>query len=416
MKLIKNVFFKNVSVILISKVLSKIILALVFAIIVRHITKAEFGQISIIISAITIATSSILNGINYYAIKNISASISEEIKIKELFSESFFITLFTVLIIGALLVVFNFLLPNAIISIGLFGFITIVIIGVFTNSLMNLIIAFYQGIHKFNLVASISILKSLITISIVSILLFFDKLDFDSVIIVLIITPLLPFFYFIIFDKKYFNLKFIKNLQFFKKIDEYKWYVSYTFLQVVGCEISVFMLNTLRNLEEVAVFNVAYKVYGVFFIALYSLHTVLLPKFSSINNEKEIIEKYFNLVKRIIPFSLGIIFITTIGANFIIYLFAGGSYEESITPLIILGISSGISLIFSPSINVLFALNDIKTIFNGSVLLILVLILSHLTFTNFWGAIGASITVLVSFSAQNIYMHLRIWIKYKKKL
>lgn len=398
---------KNFSIVLLSRIANKILIAISFSLIVRKVSNEEFGIISYLISAINILTTSYLNGINANLVQSLS-SISEKNEKVKAFTNLFILSIF----IGTIVIIFVFLISiifnDFLLQYKFDEYKTPLIIGVFSMIGMNNILAFYQGIQDFSKLANLTITRSTITLILLVIFVFsFDNI-FKPSMYLLVLSPLIIFIYFLIKDNSYLRIEKETFTNLFKNLKINYLYICYSITQTVSSEIPIFVLGTFSNLKEVAYYSVANKLYSIFLMVLYTLHTVLLPKFSSILDKNYLLNLYNKMIKYLLLLSIIFLPLFLLCAKCIVLIFGGIKYNNSILPLKILGISSIISLIFSPSINVLFALKKVKDILISSILLLLVITITSTIFSQYYGASGVAFSILISFASQNLYLYLKV--------
>lgn len=393
----------NVGIIFSSKVGAKILTALALAIVIRNLSKTEYGTIALVQAIVAVSATILLQGYNLGLIKNLA---TQGVVKNNIVGVALVVTILVSVCIGAILTLLVNFNPQIFGEVNLTLFLPYLFFGVITFSLMNFSLSYFQGSQMFSYSGLLSLSQAVIFLGICLFLLIINGIGVKIILSALVLLPLIPFIAFVYSPR---SNRFFESYAFesvYTVIKEYKWYMFYSTLLVLSGQIDVFVMSHFFSLEEVAVYSVAAKLYNIFLIGLYAIHTVILPKFSSLKNPEKLKKMYFNSLKLIIPFAISNVIAVYYFADALIYLFAGEGYQDASAPLLILGVSAGISLVFSPSINILFSLNRIKTIVVATILLVVVLSVGHNIVTKEFGAIGCAATTLLGFAVQNIFMFI----------
>jgi O-antigen/teichoic acid export membrane protein len=180
-----------------------------------------------------------------------------------------------------------------------------------------------------------------------------------------------------------------------------RWYVLYSSLLAVSGQLDVLMMARYFSYVDVAVYSVASKLFSIFVLGLGAIHSVLLPRMSSMKDP----DVLRSILLRSLRFSLpaaGVVLIVTAGwSSELIRFFAGPGYAGASAPLQILGGCAALSLVLSPSVNVLFALERNGVIALGGAIALTVGLVGHLLVTSRYGAYGAAWTTFCAYGAIN---------------
>lgn len=417
MTVIKSRTLKHISITFIGQVGARIITALAIMIVIRHLTKQEFGAISVIQSVIAIGSGVIFQGINWLFITSIASNRENKKYIFDLVNSIFSFTIFFSFAIALIILFVSHFFPRLISNNYLFINNSYFIAwGIIINSLMNFSISFFQGNNEFIFSSFVTLLQSALLFVIYIILSF---LNLINLFIVLVLATSLPIIPFIALRTKFKGFELTISLKvdaILELVKTSKWYIIYSSLIVISGQLDVLMMSKYFDLRDVGIYAVAAKIYSFFLIGLSAIHTVLLPKFASINSYEKQKKFLFRSMRLSIPISISLSLGIFIFGHLLIRLFAGPGYEDAVLPLKILGISAAISLIFSPSVNVLFAAFEIKKIAIAGMLLVCVSLASHIIITSQLGAVGAAISTLLAYTSINLFLFFMIITRQENKV
>jgi O-antigen/teichoic acid export membrane protein len=183
----------------------------------------------------------------------------------------------------------------------------------------------------------------------------------------------------------------------------------FLFLSLFG-QLDIFMLSRFRAPDEIAIYGVALRYYGLALMILPSIHLVLLPQFSSVeygDHEKQraFIMQWLKLSSLFIVPVLVLAFFT----EPIFGILNGQRYVASIPLFRLFCIGIFISLVFSPLVNILIANDDHRFLLALSVSVFLLNFAGHYYFTSQYGAIGACIVTVVSSAIMNLTPFVKLY-------
>jgi O-antigen/teichoic acid export membrane protein len=408
--LIRNKTLHNISMMFISQMGSKILIALSLVIVLRYITQEEFGMISLIQSLIVIGSGVFLQGLNFSFITKLAGSKSNTEEQKKFSTSNFYSTVLIGFILSICFYLIVMIKPEILKEYGTNNVYSLLIIaGILGTSLINFITAYYQGRELFRFSAIITFLQAFFIILSYLILIYFNLISLTAVLIVIAVTPCLFFLFTGFMNRKVllssnFNFNIVK-----KEIYGSRYYILYSSLLVIASQLDILMMSKFFSFKDVGEYSVASKLYSFFIIGLASIHTVLLPKFSSLKNLREMKALLLKSMRFTVPAALGLIIIVLLTSNWIIKIFAGSQYEEAQVPLIILSVSAGLSLILSPSANILFAISKVRILVISGIMLLVVAFLCHTFITSKYGADGAAISTLISYLTINGFLFLYVF-------
>ena len=400
---LKSTVLKNIGLTFSAQMFSRLLSAVSLMIVLRHIARETYGLVSLFQSSISVASGFILTGVNWGMIREIAAKVHNQNETKVI-DAAFRFTLICALLLSAV-VAFFYPFQNQTLSGGLLNWYLVLLAwGIVASSLMNFSIALLQAKSQFTTMAVALVSQGLLTLLFYVVLAVWHRLSLILILLATSTTPLL--FIMVIVGKGYLHWSSFRGAltAVASIVKQYRWYVIYSSLLLLVSQMDVFMMANFFTPEDVGVYSVAAKLYGILLLALSAVHSVLLPAFSGLSDQREMYAKLKRSFNYTVPAALILLVVSFLFSRFIITLFAGNSYNEAITPFRILSIGSAISIIFSPSVNVLFALNKVRRIAFSGCLLITVAFLGHLLLTSRYGAIGAAAVTVVAYATINIFV------------
>jgi O-antigen/teichoic acid export membrane protein len=401
---------RNISVSFFGQVTARVINALALLILVRNISKEEFGSVVLIQSIIIIGSGVFLTGLNWFLVTSLASNKDNLEEQKRITTSSFQVTLIFSAFVGITLLIITSFNPNLFwVNKIISNHVLYLVVGIILMALMNFSNNFFQGKEWFKFAAILTISQSSILLISYLILVYIKMMNIDLVILIIVLAPLVPY---LVFNLKFKNYLRLSQFQFsflIETLKKAKWFIVYSSLGLIAANLDILMMSRYFSLEDVGVYSVASKLYSFFVIGLASIHSVLLPKFSTLKSISQIKTFFYSSLRITVPLAFIISILIFFNAEHIVYLFAGSGFEEAKIPLQILGISIGLSLIFSPSINVLYAVNRIKTIASSGFIIISLLTLGHIFITSRYGAIGCAITTLVSYLLTNLFIFTNVF-------
>jgi O-antigen/teichoic acid export membrane protein len=181
---------------------------------------------------------------------------------------------------------------------------------------------------------------------------------------------------------------------------QYRYLFGYFFLFAFFGQMDVFMLRLLTDSSTLAIYGSAFRYYALVILALSSVHAVLLPRTQKEENIRKIeatYRKYMKVILLIAP----VIILGAYLSQWIIPIIDRGKYPQAVTVFRILAVSSIISLLFSPHVNIVMKFEKFRYLYYlvcGAILLSAGL---NLFLVPYLGVIGTAISTLVSFAFVN---------------
>jgi O-antigen/teichoic acid export membrane protein len=383
-----------------SQILSRFLNALSLLLVIRSLTQEEFGVVGTVQSIVVIGSGLLLQGINWGMIQEISARRASDMSDDSIITTVFKATVFLGSGMGLLTSVTAVWFP------WLFGFhgeLLLVVgyigAGVVTTALANFALSVLQGRMQFEKSAALSLTQSVVLLLILGALKCSGLLKLQVALLVLVGVPLVTFGLYIL-NNPLSGRRSATHSE-WHLIDGAKWYVAYSSMIVLASQLDIVMMARFFSFKDVGVYAVAAKLYGILALGIGSINSVLLPKVSGIADRLHLRALMIRSFRYSAPV-VGLLVVTmAISAEAIVTSFAGTDYRIASTPLLLLSLSAGVSILLSPMMNILFALHQKKLIVSSGILLLVLNVLGHLIFTRSLGAIGAASTNLISYTLVN---------------
>lgn len=383
--MIKNFIFNNVSI-----KLFNILIAFVIAIFTNRVLGPEGRGVL----ATVLTWNSLFYTIFFFSLHIGIYKVFEEIKYE--LSEILTTTLTIGICVGVISVLFStiifYLLPELFGSIEfkylLVGFLIIPIM-IIQNILMA-ILQMQMNLHQYNI---IEILQSIIMLLVTIPLLILSYYNIEWALFIFVFSIVVKFIYTILLFNKDINFKNSINVSLTKKILVYgaTLHIS-TISTFLYSKIDILMINMYLDEVQTGIYFLALMVSSTFFILPSVVQTVLYPKLNTISGNGVL---YFFKASRIIAFIMFIlVLLTVLFADYIVLVLGGKEFEESVTILRILLLST---LFMIPSIIMapLWVKNNYFKHLNFlAVSSIFVAILLNIIFIPRYGIIGAAISTL----------------------
>ena len=205
-----------------------------------------------------------------------------------------------------------------------------------------------------------------------------------------------------------FLIKRIKSLFQILFQDSNKYLIFYSLIVLFMSNLDTLLLRIFDDKEQVAIFGAAFIYFGVLQSILYAVNKLYLPMIQKTNSLKEI-ESAMNSLNNLNIKYMSILFLVTIfSAPTIIPFIDNGRYPDSILIFQILGVSSYLSLLFSPYKNIIFKFQDNRYVFYlylYSLIITYVILLPQVIIK--YHALGLSVIFLLNWFFVNFISFLR---------
>lgn len=287
--------------------------------------------------------------------------------------------------------------------------------GVFGALLFSFVTHSIQAIQKFAVWSFINIIMNGLRLFVILVLISQSHLALDSVLVTYIIMPFLGFLIGMLFLPEFLLIKNENTIA--KEFFHYnRWIAIFTIMAALSSRLDIFITGRLLSLEQVGIYSAASQVTSVVPQMIFALATVVAPKLASFNSDIDAKKYLKKLQLFVIGLSFAGILLIPVGA-YLLPLFFGSAYQQSVTPFIILFVAQLIFLISLPAHQAVFYYFAYPKLFVWVALgnlLIISIVGWILIFT--YGIIGAAVTVLIG----NIFNFLvpGVWVlmKFSKKV
>tara|TARA_B100000795_G_C22796185_1_gene439429 strand:- start:1508 stop:2743 length:1236 start_codon:yes stop_codon:yes gene_type:complete len=359
-----KIFTRDLSKIFGANIVTKVIGFLIIIIISRTLTVDEFGDFELLSTFFLLTLDFSDFGTSVSLVDYISKNKSRRY---EILSTILIFKILIVLTLGLFVLVLAEEITLFIFNdTSYLNIILLIPLGVFINSILNLLFAFLQSIENFKDLAKYQIIISIIKILlIITLVYFFNEPSLIYLISIIIFTPLavlVP----LIFNN-------LKVYTFFEKkiiLDVYKvglWIFISSILVMFTIRIDIFMIEKLSDdLNGVGYFALALKINTLFVLFINSISSVILPRINEFIQENSI-NDYRKMLYKLKWILILVLLIIVISMPILINGFFGEKYNNSILSAQILTISIFFSF-YASTLGVLFV-NKLKT--------------KYLTFLNF---------------------------------
>jgi O-antigen/teichoic acid export membrane protein len=402
---------RNILVVFGGNVLGSFITALAALVIIRNLSKAEYGAIMIFQTTIALAAGLILQGLNWALIKQAaSAQTDGKPQDADVVGTVFWVqtgVALTLLILGWLgapMIAEQLLQEPALVMFVRWGFVAMV-----GTVYMQFASSVLQARNHFISSSGILLIGAMFSLCVNVLLLVSGQLTMVNAIIVFVIAPFLGALVGLVLIRKGCRSWRVNRGIFSKFVSDSRWMLVYTLLLWAYSRLDILMLTRYRSLDEVAIYGAANKIYAMILLGLHAINTVLLPRLSADKNPdglRRFIVRYYRMM---VPLALVVIPVFLVTSPWIIWLLVGPEYDASVPVLQVLLTSATLGLLFSPMVNVLFAVGWVRVVaLFGSVFLIVGFSVQFLLTSSF-GALGAAWATLIAYLTLNVACALGAW-------
>lgn len=382
---------------------SRALTALAMVLVLKSVTPEEYGLISIVQSIIVVGSGLFLQGINWAMIRFVASSKDSDVMVTNRFVHSAFdFEIGIGLLFGGAVMVF----PQAVTLLLKGGNGSLEMVrwggaGIFTFTLFMFATSLLQARGLFFKNATVNGLQAAVVLLCYAGFFLAGALNLQVVVTAIVLSP---FFAFIVAsamsDRVWLRTRF--NLELVKRVfHDSKWFMIYTFFLLAVNQLDVFMMGHYFSFGDVGVYSVASKLYGVVLLSLSAIHTVLLPKLSA-NPDKAFLRSFLiRSFRYTIPFGLVLFIPLIVFAHWLVVMLSSSEFAGAAIPLQILLCGGFAGLVLSPTANILFSLNDVKFLVISSTVLLVLSMVGHTLLTSRIGAVGAAVTVTLSYLVVN---------------
>ncbi|MFQ5752311.1 MAG: flippase [bacterium] len=383
-----------------------VLAVLVSILVVRKLGPERFGIFALISATVAIFYTISDFGLCSAATKFIAQTVKSSLRVAQQIAFSFFwlkmliaVVICVVAILLADMLCRIFFYRPEISSILQLGFLALI-----SMALSSTVTTFLQAIKKFRTLTAMQILNPLLSLIVFILLIRFNLLSLQSVIIVGIVVPGFIFFiaayrlkesgFPLMFKSPDFKIS-IKNESVRKLTNFSKWLWLSAIFSILVAQLDLILVNRFTTSVLVGVYALALNISFRLDVVNQSLYTVLLPVVSGLTNRKEFIRYLYQSLKKTLPF---VVLLTLTGPFLkpLIILFYGHEYAASVPVLYILILVVLFDLVTTPIILLAFPMNQSKLLAASDVLRVVVLIISSLFLIPKFGIIGAAWSKLMA--------------------
>lgn len=372
-------------------IFSKIILGAGTVLLIRYMSQIEYARYTLALAGASVASQTLSAGFNRIYIVGYQ-------KLNLLGSHGPFLGLQILLIalIGALFYPFR----NNFESVYF-----LVLFLVFAICLSDFAKTFYQRDLNFSAYSSIEVIRSIFFILALALLIVLYNNQISASQVLVLQTATSGMLGVIVLSKTtsfldVFNVR--RAISFIKIVatGEYCYLFGYFFVLSIFAQIDIFMLKAMTNDLTLATYGSAFRYYSLMNMALSAIHTVLLPAVQQVSSRAGLQLILANQRKVGFPFIL----LVTLGilvSGWVMPLIDMGRYPEAVATFRILAVSSVISFIASPYINLLMRFEKFRFLFVLIACSLLINISLNYLFISHYGSPGAAMATLLAYCLVN---------------
>lgn len=404
-------FIKSILVVFNADMLSKVIVAFTEILLIRGLTKSDYGYFTIFITTMTFFGSIISNGINLKLVSIASKNNPcENHTPLDIFQASL---LFQVLLFIIFAIILNSY--STTVSIWLFsnsGYGNTLFLGYLCSLgyiFFQIARSYYQANEQFVLYGrSLNVKKVLLCVGVL-ILFKLNMIHLHSVEYVYILVEYLYGAALLLISINIFEKILKINIKNFSKLylQGSSLFFYYLFLSITE-RLGVIFLTRYYPAETVAEYGVASKFFMILMMTMPPIYAVLMPKLSKIEFDIQDSHKLF--LRRWVKFTwwtIGPILLLSTIAKYVLPLISGENYIQSINIFRILSIAYFFVLIFAPATSILIIKNDEKYLVFVSIITLVSTYIGLAIFVPIYGAAACALWTTFSYLCINALLFIR---------
>lgn len=279
----------------------------------------------------------------------------------------------------------------------------VLITGIFV-ALQELMVNLLAVKKKFGRFSILMPMKNILSLAILMLFIFFmgeGELNANNSIFILSIATVISMIFYLLFGKDYFFEKKLISIDECKQLCSYSsWLVVYGFCIALMMRIDIFILeyysanHTFIDSNELGYFSAAFSLGLVLPMVTNSIVKVAFPNLSQFNTTSQV-KKYISLVRRAtLPISL-CVFMFSIFVVFLVKMYFYEKYGSSIDIFLVISLATMISFFTNLLLPLFYTANKTFFIAKLGMAQLVVNILASFILIYFYGALGASISILV---------------------
>jgi O-antigen/teichoic acid export membrane protein len=303
-------------------------------------------------------------------------------------------------------------------QVNLTPYIAFSFVGVGGVVLLGFVVTYLQAAQKFKSNSVINALKGLCRLAIVLVLIFCGINNLYLILSAYIYIPWALFFVAFKFLPQDFlrvNISEEDRKIIGKQLSGFSfWLAVWSLSSIIAGRIDQAVLSGLLGLSSVAIYAVAFQFIYFFSLGSQAITAVLMPKVNSLSDKKQLKQFLWMAAKRIIPIIIvGLILIYP--SKYLILLFFGDKYMQSMASYVILGSAMLISFVSIPlSIGLMF-FNKTKLVAVSGFLQLIANLVFNFLLIPILGVEGAAWTFFIGVIISIIYNMIVFIYLYKKE-
>lgn len=202
-----------------------------------------------------------------------------------------------------------------------------------------------------------------------------------------------------------------------KMFRESYWLIIYGVILNLFNQMDIFMLSSLADDHDVAVYGVAFRYYALLLTLLPSIQAVLRVRTSKkeyIDNKNiryEFTIKWIKKTSKVaIPFCLFVIVVS----EFLFPVLNGNGYNDAILVFQILTLGVGMSYIFAPNVNIVMSSKKYKELCFFACISLFINTFGNLIFIPLYGTTAAAVSTIISQAILNVLSTLLVLVDSRK--
>lgn len=262
----------------VANLISKLLSLLLIVLLTKNFSVAEFGEFELLMSLLLLSVDFVDFGSTVTVVDYIGKKPFEANRV---FNSLLIFKLFLISLLLTICLVASDEISILLFDVSDYSYlIKILPLGVFLNSILNLTLAYFQGLQNFGAFSSLQVAVSLLKLMVVWFLIAaYQKLLLVDVYFVLISAPILAFIW-LLYNNKYKLKEFVINVEIISEVLKGGiWIYIASLFVLFTMRADLFMIKWLgSSVEDVGLFAFALKINGIFILIINSVATIILPK------------------------------------------------------------------------------------------------------------------------------------------
>lgn len=368
-------------------------------IVVRHLAPQDYGVFSVINTVTGVSAGILATGFNWAMVKSVASLGNDEAKAWAIARGSLKIQIIYAFSLAAVLfIAADPLAKNFFQKPELIPFLRLCGIGVIGTILLNYRNSIFRALRQFKKDALFTLVQTGAYLAFVILLLGSGRFEIYPVAVGYVIIPgFISVIALALIRDKLRTPGPADSLRLLSEMGRaYLWLLIYTLCLWVAAQLHMIVITRYFPLQEVGLYGFAYKIYTLALSLMNAINIVLLPTFSAIGNREVLARSLRKIFKATTAVSVCLFLCIPFMGTFVL-LFAETAYLDATVMVQIFIMGAAFSTMFSPPVNVLFALGRYKLIAMGGIAMVFFNLVGHLTLTIRFGGIGAAMVQVCSY-------------------